>query len=237
MTVPNIVFFDLDETLIQNTSDFPTILTSILSAHFPQIEADRKKRFMISLREGADANWKNMFSVAEGEPIASNWFGDAFASIGEPVNHGELFAEQFVALASSSTCVMEQAVETLQFIKSLGINIGVITNGFTRLQFAKLEKNRLMDLIDYPVASQQAGAHKPSPIVFEFALKSANSSARNAWHVGDHLVNDIEGAKKAGMKAVLFDPKRENTKAEFNSEADHCIAHFAELQMLINNAF
>ena len=52
--------------------------------------------------------------------------------------------------------------------------------------------------------STEVGAAKPDPEIFAIGLKKHNCSAQAAWHIGDSLAEDYQGAKAAGLKAVLI---------------------------------
>jgi putative hydrolase of the HAD superfamily len=58
-------------------------------------------------------------------------------------------------------------------------------------------------LIDVAVSSAQHGFMKPHPSIFEAALKLASVSASEAVMVGDSLSQDVEGARRVGMRGVL----------------------------------
>jgi putative hydrolase of the HAD superfamily len=53
--------------------------------------------------------------------------------------------------------------------------------------------------------STRVGAAKPDPLIFQAALSHHAVEARRAWHVGDSLREDFEGAMAAGLNAVLLD--------------------------------
>ncbi len=55
------------------------------------------------------------------------------------------------------------------------------------------------------VSSAAAGEPKPSPAVFRAALELAGAEAGEAVHVGDSVEGDVEGARAAGIRAVLVD--------------------------------
>jgi putative hydrolase of the HAD superfamily len=61
----------------------------------------------------------------------------------------------------------------------------------------------LIELVDGVVSSAEVGAAKPDPAVFERALQLADVSPARAVHVGDALVNDVEGARAAGVRGIL----------------------------------
>jgi putative hydrolase of the HAD superfamily len=61
----------------------------------------------------------------------------------------------------------------------------------------------LLELVDGVVTSATAGAAKPDPRLFGRALEVAGVEPGNAVHVGDSVRNDVEGARAAGVRAVL----------------------------------
>jgi len=59
--------------------------------------------------------------------------------------------------------------------------------------------------LDGVVASATAGARKPDPAIFERALELAGCAPADALHVGDTPAEDLEGARAAGLRALLID--------------------------------
>ena len=48
----------------------------------------------------------------------------------------------------------------------------------------------------------EAGASKPHPAMFERALARAGVAPAEAVHVGDHLIDDVQGANGAGLASI-----------------------------------
>ena len=61
------------------------------------------------------------------------------------------------------------------------------------------------EALDGVVASATAGARKPDPAIFERALELAGCAPADALHVGDTPAEDLEGARAAGVRALLID--------------------------------
>jgi putative hydrolase of the HAD superfamily len=57
------------------------------------------------------------------------------------------------------------------------------------------------------VVSGAVNKRKPSPEIFVKSLKKLGITAENAVFVGDTLDADIEGAKNAGMKAIIIEKR------------------------------
>jgi HAD superfamily hydrolase (TIGR01549 family) len=86
--------------------------------------------------------------------------------------------------------------------------IVIVTNNLREEQQDKLEFCGLAPLVDILVASEEVGVLKPDPEIFRIALKRADVAADEAVMVGDAWVNDVEGARNAGIRAVWFNPNR-----------------------------
>lgn len=68
-----------------------------------------------------------------------------------------------------------------------------------------LERCGLAAHLDGVVTSAAVGARKPDPAIFIAALELAGCAADEALHVGDTPAEDIDGARAAGVEAVLID--------------------------------
>ena len=65
-----------------------------------------------------------------------------------------------------------------------------------------MQETGLAALVDGAVASAELGAAKPDAAIFARGLALAGAAAA-AWHVGDDVAADVEGALAAGIRPVL----------------------------------
>jgi putative hydrolase of the HAD superfamily len=93
---------------------------------------------------------------------------------------------------------------TLQRLKQMGLILGIITGGYEEDVKKILPKVGLQDVFDVCVGVNTIGKRKPSPEVFQYALKKLGLTPREAVFVGDDLKADYLGAEKAGLTAVLI---------------------------------
>jgi putative hydrolase of the HAD superfamily len=96
------------------------------------------------------------------------------------------------------------AAPTLEALRSRGLRLVVASNWDCSLPLW-LERAGLRHLLDGAVSSAVVGAAKPCPAVFRAALEVAGARPHEAVHVGDSITNDVEGARSAGVRAVLVD--------------------------------
>lgn len=80
-------------------------------------------------------------------------------------------------------------------------NIGIIANQSLGTE-SRLDGWGLMKYIKLVVASAEEGVAKPDKEIFIRALHRAGCISHNAVMVGDRIDNDIEPAKKLGMKTI-----------------------------------
>jgi putative hydrolase of the HAD superfamily len=58
---------------------------------------------------------------------------------------------------------------------------------------------------EHTLAAREAGVLKPDPRIFAQLLERAGMSPQHALHVGDDVVADVEGARRAGLTPVWVD--------------------------------
>lgn len=129
----------------------------------------------------------------------------------------------------------DHVADTLRALKGAGVRLGIICDvGMTPSTAlrANLEREGILEYFDHWSFSDEVGAYKPSPVIFEHALTGLGGVLpANAAHIGDLRRTDIAGARAMGMVAVrytgVFDDVGEDA-AEL-PEADHVIADLAEL--------
>lgn len=96
----------------------------------------------------------------------------------------------------------EDVPHVLQTIAGQGLRIGLISNSHRCL--ASFQSHfELHGLVSAAVSSSQHGYLKPHPSIFQAALHLLGVPAAEAVMVGDSVGQDIEGARRAGMRAVL----------------------------------
>jgi putative hydrolase of the HAD superfamily len=89
-----------------------------------------------------------------------------------------------------------------------GLQLGLISN--THRSLTSFQSHfELERLISGAISSSEHGFMKPHPSIFEAGLKLLDVAAPDAVMVGDSLKQDIEGARRVGMQAVLVNRSSE----------------------------
>jgi len=138
------------------------------------------------------------------------------------------------AMAEIST-LLEGAYSLLNTLKGK-CKLGIITNGFTALQDARLAKTGLKDHFDILVISEQVGITKPDRGIFDHALALMGNPAReHVLMVGDNPSTDIQGGINAGFHTCWLNVAR--TPAPKGITPQYQVASLMELECLFQNNF
>jgi putative hydrolase of the HAD superfamily len=97
----------------------------------------------------------------------------------------------------------DEVPAVLRQLASAGIRLGLISNSH-RCLAAFQSHFELQGLIVATVSSSEHGLLKPHPSIFAAALQLVDVQPADAVMVGDSVRQDIEGARRAGMRAVLL---------------------------------
>lgn len=96
------------------------------------------------------------------------------------------------------------AAPTLERLSVDGLRLGVVTNFDSRIEELLDDLGIGRRFADVVFASA-AGAAKPDPVIFEAAAARLDTAAGRTLHVGDDPREDLEGARRAGLRALLLD--------------------------------
>lgn len=83
--------------------------------------------------------------------------------------------------------------------------LAVLSNGFTKTQYKKLEFSGLGKYITRTVVSEEIGVNKPDRRIFDYAIAETGATEPYLM-VGDHPETDVLGAMRAGWYAIWFNP-------------------------------
>ena len=97
------------------------------------------------------------------------------------------------------------AVSVLNAIKKDGYRLGLISNtgmtpGVTFRTY--MDQVGILGFFDVLTFSDEVRLAKPAKELFFHTTAALGVSPERTVHVGDHLVNDVKGAKMAGMKVI-----------------------------------
>lgn len=153
-----------------------------------------------------------IFSVERPEKLKQCerlWWFDVvhavFYRVGMFEGFDDFFDEVFEAFGKSTHWqLFPETQEVLTHLKERGFELGVISNFDSRF-FQVIRALGIHQFFDSVTISSLAGAVKPASKIFSNALAQHMLDPEEVLHVGDHRIEDFEGAQQAGLHAVLID--------------------------------
>ena len=184
-----------------------------------------------------DASWERYVSAwtANEQYQAVQAAEDAIVDLGfdlpDDVRAG--LSEAFGRAGDEAELHLTDGIEScLHSLKDAGVRLGIICDvGFTASAILRehLIRRGVLPLFDHWSFSDDVGAYKPSPVIFEDALEGLGGVApERAAHVGDLRRTDVAGALAMGMTAVRYTGVFDDDSAD-QPEADHVVSSHAEL--------
>jgi len=202
------VLFDMDETLLIHDRNFRELTVDLFTPFAGQLPGIEYEKFAKTLWPRAVDMWHMMHDGAIPGSVARQYtllntlrHLEADLDLATPMM--DLWDELFV----SNTRLMPDTESVLAELRSKGLRLGIVTNGYSDVQHRKIEHHQLEPMVDFVLVSEDAKSHKPDPGIFKQALKRAGTPADATMFVGDMPNTDIEGALATGMIPVLMDPK------------------------------
>jgi YjjG family noncanonical pyrimidine nucleotidase len=201
------VLFDLDDTLFDHHRSAGAALARVHerfagSVAFEQFEAHH-------IRYLEEMHIEVLAGRVDLDEARRERFRRVFAALGLEMDD-EAVAGAASAYRSGYLAerrAMDGAAELLAALAPR-VRIGIVSNNLLDEQREKLEFCALAPYVDALVVSGEVGISKPDPGIFHIALERLGVSAGEAVMVGDSWAADIVGARRAGIRAIWFNPWR-----------------------------
>lgn len=149
----------------------------------------------------------------------------------EDVELAKRLGEDFLHRTTLQTNLVDGAIETLEYLKSKGYTLSIISNGFIEVQYTKLRRSGLLPYFSNVFLSEEVGYQKPDIRFFQAVLDRLNATPAECLVIGDNLQTDIQGAQNANMRAIFYNAHPEQpSKNEFSGQI---IANLLEIKTIL----
>ena len=213
------VIFDLDQTLLDRERSLEKFLDWQINV-FQMVPEQSKKTFINRFMQLDDHGtvWKDQvytqliqeFSLAQSVDTLLQSYIDNFNQ----------FATAFEGV--------KLAIKTLY---QHGYRLGLISNGRSPFQENNFKALGLNTFFASVVVSEAIGIRKPDSGIFMHSCRQLNTAPEHCVFIGDNEIADIQGAQKAGMKTIYFNPNPKQRCQIANANLDH----FKDLASIISN--
>ncbi len=188
------VLFDLDQTLID-------LIKMKTEACKSAIKAMIKAGLKIDEKTGYKKLMQTYFRVGIDSNIAfTKFLEEETGKVDERILQAGINA--YLKTKPSFLKPYPYVLETLEYLKSLGLKLGIITDAPREKAIQRLEGMNIIHFFDLIITFDDTGEKKPSEKPFKLAMKKLNLYPEEILFVGDSFMRDIRPAKKLGMKTL-----------------------------------
>ena len=182
--MPKLVLVDLDHTLIERRIPVAESVAGFCAARGLTEEAGRRVADALKQR------------------TCPQTFTALRETHGLPGTTDELWAD-YVATLAAATVHRPETLTGLDRLRAAGWTVGVLSNGVTDVQRAKIAAAGIQQHVDAVCISEEAGARKPDPEIFRIAAARCGLPlSPDTWMVGNNPATDITGAAAAGIHSL-----------------------------------
>jgi HAD superfamily hydrolase (TIGR01662 family) len=162
----------------------------------PERYADARAAAVEDLRHHPELEHDEEIWVRFTEDIVRGMGGEGphVATVARAITEGWRRSENFE--------LYEDALPVLATLRRNALKIGLVSN--TSRDLDAFVRHFQLD-VDAWIASGTHGKVKPSPSIFRAALELLDVEPESAVMVGDSPLDDIEGARRLGMRGILLD--------------------------------
>lgn len=218
------IFFDLDHTLWDFDKNSEMAFDRIFKTKHKEIVTQDFIKQYIPINQECWRLYQN--DKITHQELRYNRLKFSFDALNYVISEENILeiANDYIEFLTDNNYLFDGAIEVLEYLKPK-YKLHIITNGFAHVQEKKINNASLGGYFSTITNSELAGVKKPNSIIFDYALKLANTSKESSIMIGDDFEADVNGALNAGIDAIFFNEKRVDVSENYKQ-----INHLLELK-------
>jgi putative hydrolase of the HAD superfamily len=224
------IYFDLDDTLLDHRSAERAALLDV-HAHFSLFEKTETTTLIDTYHQVNSMQWRQ-YSQGEisRQQLQRNRFEQTLEKLDLDSSGYAPIGQYYIACYRNHWQWMEGAEALYQRVVQQ-YPVGILTNGFAETQRKKLDDFGFYHSAEHVVISEDVGALKPDPQVFEYATLQTGLDKDDILYVGDSFTSDIEGGAHFGWDTAWF---TQNGEVEKHNKTQFVFSDFNDLCTFLN---
>ena len=197
------VFFDLDHTLWDFERNSALTFELLFKKYNIEIDLNSYLKVYIPINLEYWRLYRN--EAISKEYLRYNRLDDAFKKLNINVSIDLInkISYDYIEYLPKFNHLIDGAHELLVYLEKK-YKLYLITNGFRNVQANKLKNSGIDNFFNSIYDSETVGVKKPSPLIFNYALKDSSSIAKESVMIGDSFEADIQGSLAVGMNAIHY---------------------------------
>jgi putative hydrolase of the HAD superfamily len=232
---PRVMLLDLDDTIIVHSATSEPCWRRVCNRYAANFEDLSANQLYDAIQSRSSKYWGDANRHRQGRldlPLARREVVAAtFSDLGwDDQELAYKIADAFTLERNESFYPCPGAIETLGYFQEQGIRMGMVTNGASSAQRAKIDRFELAGFFEHIFIEGEMGMGKPDTRVFRHVLDTFAIAAEDVWMVGDNLTWDVEAPQALGIFSVWIDLKGNGTPLSSTVKPDLIVPSLAALR-------
>lgn len=223
-----VVLLDIDDTLF----DYQKAEEKAMYETFYELgffEKNSKKDYEKFVKEYEIINLKLWNELEKGkiniENLKINRFKETFNKINLNYYDEKEFSKKYLEKLGEGTYLFDGAEKFVKYLSEKNYKLAIITNGIKEVQIPRIKNLKINKYIETIIISEEVGASKPNPLIFEKALEKLEyrGEKNKVIMIGDSQTADIKGANNFEIDSCWINlvkrKKNETINATFEVES------------------
>ena len=221
------LLFDADGTLF----DYDTAEATALVATWDGLGLARPAGLVAAYRRINAELWKLYEAGGISQPVLQV---ERFVRLLAELDGGaepEVLSRDYLVQLARQTFLLPGARELLEWARDR-FRLALITNGIPQVQRPRIRRSGFDRLFPVVVISGEEGVAKPSPAIFDIALRRMGGpEPREVLLIGDSLSSDVRGGVDYGIDTCWYNPA--GLELGDGPEPQHEIRQLGELRAIL----
>lgn len=212
MILPKAVLIDLDDTIISFDQgvDLRQCWLHAIRTHMPTVQGEAAKQRVTDIMARADRYWSDpeRHRIGRRDLVSARqaFISEALKEWGVPDSSlARRIAVTYGEERDRRVKLFPGALEAIEWFRSRGIKLALITNGSAETQRNKIRRFNLSGRFDCILIEGEVGVGKPEAGIYLLALEKLGVSAEDVWMIGDNFEWEIAAPGRLGIKGVWID--------------------------------
>jgi HAD superfamily hydrolase (TIGR01549 family) len=221
----SVVFFDLDNTLYDHRRAAREALAELYRRYDVAAGGTAVEEFQ---RLFFEINQRLWLKLATGDidvaTLRAERFARLFGAAAAPCDDAAALGAEYLDIYLGFQYPLAGAEDVLRELQPV-IPLGLLTNGFSDIQRAKVERLGWGPYFKWIIIAEEVDAFKPARAIYDKVCEAAATPPGRILYVGDSPVEDIIAARRAGLiTAWLRREGPETARWAAEAEADYELA-------------
>lgn len=223
------IAFDFDHTLYDRDATYENLVDDFMAYFADELQEGISRERVLKVMQDCDRtgiykdhHWEGIYR----DTLASGIFR-------KNPTYQKYYHEFLEDNYPAAIVLYKDTISALEELRRRGYKVGILTNGPSEYQHMKVNRVHLPEHVDCVVVGGDLPHQKPHKYAFEVVCEKMGCALEEAAYVGDNPINDMDGARQAGLTPIWI--RSVDIWLDAVEPVEHSIVALGELPDLLDS--